>query len=335
MNNNTGLKNEVLISELLTSGSLALPAKNEYGVHLFDSKNLEDGVVSGKLVKPKYNEEELLKSVDTTIIELLPIAAPDLPDTVLRSIYNEATQSILDLRVEVRRLNNENSDLRAKVQELEIISQSLRVELDSKELVVAAAQNQSYQSNLKVSSTITELQNAIQKATIESIQRVSLFARNQSLEQELVSLREQLFGKEAKVAEGASVSDSFAAKIIEVRNKDLANIAYRARANQNTEEWINGPTLELTNFTTNKTITVTFSLDGASIFNAPTQQTLAPGETKKIKLVENKNWIRDQKPKNSVGTSGDREYRGSLKITPSEGSPISLSTYLKKFRGSS
>jgi hypothetical protein len=335
MNNNTGLKNEVLISELLTSGSLALPAKNEYGVHLFDSKNLEDGVVSGKLVKPKYNEEELLKSVDTTIIELLPIAAPDLPDTVLRSIYNEATQSILDLRVEVRRLNNENSDLRAKVQELEIISQSLRVELDSKELVVAAAQNQSYQSNLKVSSTITELQNAIQKATIESIQRVSLFARNQSLEQELVNLREQLFGKEGKAAEGAAVSDSFSAKILEVANKDLANIAYRARANQNTEEWINGPTLELTNFTTNKTITVTFSLDGASIFNAPTQQTLAPGETKKIKLVENKNWIRDQKPKNSVGTSGDREYRGSLKITPSEGSPISLSTYLKKFRGSS
>jgi len=136
MNNNTGLKNEVLISELLTSGSLALPAKNEYGVHLFDSKNLEDGVVSGKLVKPKYNEEELLKSVDTTIIELLPIAAPDLPDTVLRSIYNEATQSILDLRVEVRRLNNENSDLRAKVQELEIISQSLRVELDSKNWLI-------------------------------------------------------------------------------------------------------------------------------------------------------------------------------------------------------
>jgi len=227
MNNNTGLKNEVLISELLTSGSLALPAKNEYGVHLFDSKNLEDGVVSGKLVKPKYNEEELLKSVDTTIIELLPIAAPDLPDTVLRSIYNEATQSILDLRVEVRRLNNENSDLRAKVQELEIISQSLRVELDSKELVVAAAQNQSYQSNLKVSSTITELQNAIQKATIESIQRVSLFARNQSLEQELVNLREQLFGKEGKAAEGAAVSDSFSAKILEVANKDLANIAYK------------------------------------------------------------------------------------------------------------
>jgi hypothetical protein len=155
------------------------------------------------------------------------------------------------------------------------------------------------------------------------------------LEQELVNLREQLFGKEGKAAEGASVSDSFSAKILEVANKDLANIAYRARANENTEEWINGPTLELTNFTTNKTITVTFSLDGASIFGVPTQQTLAPGETKKIKLVENKGWIRDQKPKGSVGTTGDREYRGSLKITPSEGSPISLSTYLKKFRGSS
>ncbi len=335
MSNNTGLKNEALISELLTSGSLALPAKNEFGVHLFDSKNLEDGVVSGKLVKPKYNEEELLKSIDTTIIELLPIEAPTLPDTVLRSIYNEATQSILDLRVEVRRLNNENNDLRAKVQELEIISQSLRVELDSKELIVAAAQNQTFQANLKVSSTITELQNAIQKATIESIQRVSLFARNQSLEQELLSLREQLFGKEGKAAEGATVSDSFSAKIVESANKDLGNIAYRARANQNTEEWINGPTLELTNFTTNKTITVTFKVENAQIIWAPSQQTLGPGETKKITLSPNLGWIRDQSPKGSVGFAGDREYRGSLKITPSEGSPISLSTYLKKFRGSS
>jgi hypothetical protein len=335
MSNNTGLKNEALISELLTSGSLALPAKNDFGVHLFDSKNLEDGVVSGKLVKPKYNEEELLKSVDTTIIELLPIEAPALPDTVLRSIYNEATQSVLDLRVEVRRLNNENNDLRAKVQELEIVSQSLRVELDSKELIVAAAQNQSYQANLKVSSTITELQNAIQKATVESIQRVSLFARNQSLEQELVNLREQLFGKEGKAAEGAVVSDSFSAKILETANKDLGNIAYRARANQNTEEWINGPTLELTNFTTNKTISVTFTVETNPIINKPNQVSLGPGETKKITLVPNLNWIRDQKPKNSVGFAGDREYRGSLKVTPNEGSPISLSVYLSKFRGSS
>ena len=333
MNNNTGLKNEVLISELLTSGSLALPAKNEYGVHLFDSKNLEDGVVSGKLVKPKYNEEELLKSVDTTIIELLPIAAPDLPDTVLRSIYNEATQSILDLRVEVRRLNNENSDLRAKVQELEIISQSLRVELDSKELVVAAAQNQSYQSNLKVSSTITELQNAIQKATIESIQRVSLFARNQSLEQELVSLREQLFGKDSKIAEGAEVSTAISAKIIDVRNPNDAKIAYQARAkNDGNGEWVNGPTLELTNFTTNKTITVTFGVETAIFINTPPQQTLAPGEVKKITLVPNKNWIADKKPKNYIGSAGDTEYRGSFKIQPSEGSIITLTTRLNKYR---
>jgi hypothetical protein len=335
MSNNTGLKNEAFISELLTSGSLALPAKNEFGINLFDSKNLEDGVVSGKLVKPKYNEEELLKSVDTTIIELLPIEAPILPDTVLRSIYNEATQSVLDLRVEVRRLNNENTDLRAKVQELEIVSQSLRVELDSKELIVAAAQNQSYQANLKVSSTINELQNAIQKATIESIQRISLFARNQSLEQELVNLREQLFGKEGKAAEGAVVSEAFSAKILETANKDLGNIAYRARANQNTEEWINGPTLELTNFTTNKTITVNFSVETSPIINKLSQVTLGPGEVKKVTLVPNLGWIRDQKPKNSVGLSGDKEYRGSLKITPSEGSPISLSVYLKKFRGSS
>jgi hypothetical protein len=333
----TGLKNESLVNSIEISGSLALPNRNDSGVYEFKEKQQNDGVVSGKLVKPKYNVDELIKSIDTTIFELLPIEEPELPETVLKVIYDAALEDIRLRDITIAEQTDIILDLRAKVSELEIVSQSLRVEVDGKELLVANADNLAAQSTNKVSTTIIDLQNAIQKATAESIQRVSLFARNQALEQELGALRDQLYGKQGKLAEGAKVGEDFSAKIIEVKDKEVGDIAYRARANKNTEEWINGPTLELTNFTTDKDTTVTFTISGDPIINVPGSVTLKAGETKNIALKENIGWIRDQKPKNSVGTSGDREYRSSLKIKSSAGSSseVSLSIYLKKFRGSS
>ena len=61
----TGLQNEQLISELLVSGSMAITTKNPFGVHTFEQTNNDEGVISGKLIKPKYNEVELVKSIDT------------------------------------------------------------------------------------------------------------------------------------------------------------------------------------------------------------------------------------------------------------------------------
>jgi len=199
----TGLQNEQLISELLISGSNAITSKNPFGVHTFEQTNNEDGVISGKLVKPKYNEVELVKSIDTRIFELLPPEPPPFDDRVPRPIYNEATQSVIDLTVQVVTLNRTVLDLRAKVQDVEIVSESLKVQLDLKDLNLAASQNQTGQLTTKISSTITELQNSIQKGTSEAIQRVSLYARNQSLEQELNALRIASSAKEQALAAGA------------------------------------------------------------------------------------------------------------------------------------
>ena len=199
----TGLQNEQLISELLISGSNAITSKNPFGVHTFEQTNNEDGVISGKLVKPKYNEVELVKSIDTRIFELLPPEPPPFDDRVPRPIYNEATQSVIDLTAQVVTLNRTVLDLRAKVQDVEIVSESLKVQLDLKDLNLAASQNQTGQLTTKISSTITELQNSIQKGTSEAIQRVSLYARNQSLEQELSALRIAASAKEQSIAAGA------------------------------------------------------------------------------------------------------------------------------------
>jgi len=199
----TGLQNEALISELLVSGSSAIKTKNDFGIHTFEQTSNSDGVISAKLVKPKYNKDELIKSIDTVIFELLPVAPPPIDDRIPRPIYNQVTQSVIDLTAQVEELTTEVFTLRAKVQDVEIVSESLKVQLDLKDLNVASAQNQSFQLTSKVSSTITELQNSIQKGTLESIQRVSLFARNQSLEQELSTLREAVSAKEQALAAGA------------------------------------------------------------------------------------------------------------------------------------
>lgn len=195
----TGLKNEQLVSELVSKGSLAINTKNEFGVHIFSGSLDNDGVISGKLTKPKYNKEELEKSINTTIVELLPIAAPELPDTVLRVIYNEALEQIEDLREQVRLLNIDVTDLTAKVSELEIVTQSLRIELDGRELVVASVENQNRQSIQKVQSSVVELQNSIQKATAEAIQRVSLTARNELLDKQIDVLNEQLANSQEQI----------------------------------------------------------------------------------------------------------------------------------------
>lgn len=330
----TGLKNERKVQEIIVSGSLAIKTKNQFGVHVFSGSVDDDGIVSGRLTKPKYNKEELFKSIDTTIVELLPIEAPQLPDTVLRSVYNPVTQSVIDLTKQVELLNSQINQLNGKIKELEIISQSLRVDIDAKNLVVATSQNQTSQATSKVQSSIIELQNAIQKATAEAIQRVSLTAINKSLEQENATFREQLFGKQAKQAEGAKVTDDFSARVINKAEAQYADLTYRARAKDNGRgTWINGPELEFKNFTKDA-VTISFSQDGqiVGILNNIASITMQPNEEKKITVSANTGKIDGFAPKNGFGLVGDKEYKGNLIIKSAKGT-INIPISLQKMRG--
>lgn len=331
---NSGLKNEALISELITNGSTAITTKNVDGVYMFSGSADDDGVVGGKLSTPKYNEDELKRSVDTVIVELLPVDIPQGPETVLKVIYDAALAEIALRDETIRAQSTVILDLRAKVSELEIVSQSLRVELDAKELSLAVSQNETQTATNKVGTISQDLSNAIQKATAESIQRISLFARNQNLEEEIKSLREQLYGKQGELAEGAKVGENFSVKILTKNDPSFEGLYYRQRANKNIKEWENGPQIEITNFTDDETISVSFELKDTSMINKPANVTLQPKQSKKITLTLNTGWVDGQKPKGSVGTTGDREYVGSLLIKEAKGSTIDLPVKLRKFRGS-
>lgn len=65
---NSGLKNELYVRELLDNGSLSITGKNDSNIYIFD-KASNTGIIYGKLIKPKYNESELVKAIDTEIKE--------------------------------------------------------------------------------------------------------------------------------------------------------------------------------------------------------------------------------------------------------------------------
>jgi len=277
---NNGLRNESFVDRLNISGSTAIRTKNEFGIHIFSGSVSDDGVIGSKLVKPKYNIGEIEKSIDTTIIELIPVVPPELPDTVLRSIYNIALAEIADLTQEVATLNGVILSLQSNITELEIVTQSLRVEIDGNDITVATLQNQSEQLGLRIQSSITDLQNSIQRATSEAIQRVSLTARNEALIQEANGLRSELeatrerleitikdLQKEASVgaqlADGAFGGGDLTANPSPISDSSISAIAWRGRPQGDYRDgrFINGSSLSIFN-PTDADVRVEFTQNG-------------------------------------------------------------------------
>lgn len=204
---NSGLKNNELITELLRSGSAAIDTRNQSGVYVFEDYIPDDGVIYDSVTKPKYNSNELEKVVDTDIIELLPGEDTESQSTVLKDLYDAKIAQIDLLTLENEDLRNKLAISEATITGMQNTLENALVDLDQKDLLLAAAENQTKQSNEKVVSTIKELQNAIQRATAESIERSKLAANNAALLDQLKAFKKQL---------------DQAAKSIELANQTIA-----------------------------------------------------------------------------------------------------------------
>ena len=328
----SGLRNENLISELTISGSLAIKTKNDYGVHTFQP-SVDGGIISGQMNRPKYDENELVKSVDTVIVELLPIPPPEQEDTVPRRIYNPVTQSLIDLTIEVGRLNIQISDLSAKVSELEIVTESLRIEIDNSSIVAATATNQGEQSNLKVQSTIQDLSNAIQKATSEAIQRVSLTARTQALEEQNKTYKEEIEGKASKIADGHKGSGDITYKIVKRGAPDDRDLRVEVTAGLSVS-WVNGPEIEIYN-PKDTAVTVEVKEEAQDLLKETSPITIQPKETKVLTLVVDTAKAATKNPKSSGGILGgaiagnDKDYDGNI-ILKNPGGSSTLTFRMRK-----
>jgi len=200
------IDNQFRIDELISKGSRAIVSKDEVtGNHTFVQGSKEvindpyphlkgerDGEQVGRIEKPKYNEDQLTKAVDTVVDELIGPAKKPQPDVVprelyddLRSLYNESLSRINELERQV-------SDLQAQVEQLLSQIEALQIELDAARIQQAVAENQAQQTNEQYIALLQDFSQAVIKSTKEGIERVSLKGQVEGLIAQKESLREQL-----------------------------------------------------------------------------------------------------------------------------------------------
>lgn len=145
------------------------------------------------LSKNKVNQEELLKSVNTEIVELRPvIPEPNPEDLVPRSLLDEQIALTDSLQDEVGNLSNTISDLESQIA-------NLTADTSSKDNdILAIGQTNTILSNQidTLAKTIDDLSNqiqkSIQKSVEESILRASLQSQNMGYKAQIEALVKQI-----------------------------------------------------------------------------------------------------------------------------------------------
>jgi len=176
------LSNEFILSELIKSGSAALKQEvTPEGIILSDTSVDTDGSTFGYVERPVYNNEQLVKAVDTIVDELIGPPQTTAPEVVLKSIYEDlrklyrqALNDIQDLQEQLDQLLVENETLKTDIEQLEI-------QIDLEKLLRSSADNERDATNQVLQSVTLDFQSALSKGAKEAIERVSREASLQGL----------------------------------------------------------------------------------------------------------------------------------------------------------
>jgi outer membrane murein-binding lipoprotein Lpp len=200
------IDNQFRIDELISKGSRAIVSKDEVtGNHTFIQGSKEvindpyphlkgerDGEQVGRIEKPKYNEDQLTKAVDTVVDELIGPPKKPQPDVVPRELYDDLRRLYNEALSRINELERQVSDLQAQIEQLLSQIESLQIELDAARIQQAVAENQAQQTNEQYTALLQDFSQAVIKSTKEGIERVSLKAQTEGLIAQKESLREQL-----------------------------------------------------------------------------------------------------------------------------------------------
>jgi hypothetical protein len=336
---NRGLKNEDLLKNITIKGSNALKPKNEFGIY---TSGEIGGVMSEKLKKPSYDITELKRAVSTDIVELIIDDDIEADDVVPRQLFNEATQSIINLTQDIERLTTLNGELSGKVGDLELVTQSLEIELDSVKIVETVLDNQLQESLNRTETIIGQLQFAIQKATTEAVERTSLFARNDALSREVNTLKaligqveDQLEGRAAQLEGGALLGGSlFTFKPIPFTEQSEPRIyatqkftvkRFKDFKSNKDITFINGNRIEIFN-TSTEPIQISITRRSESTWiSLPQPITVPPRELRTITLGTIKEWTKSKYGSSPRGEILIRATQGSITQEQSIGTKIERS----------
>jgi hypothetical protein len=135
---------ELIKKDLQNSGSLV--ARNKPNSYF--QTNIEDekgGFVYAPSKKRIYNTDELKKTIDINVVELVPDRLETELDLVPRVLYNDATRSLQLANETITSQSVVIGGLQAQVSELTALSASLDVQLDNERLLRVTAESNSEQ----------------------------------------------------------------------------------------------------------------------------------------------------------------------------------------------
>jgi hypothetical protein len=134
-----------------------------------------------KLFVDTYNINELEKSVDVEVRELItPLTPPNL-DLIPKPIYDDALIQIEDLTIIVASQQAEIDNLNATISQLEGEIAVLQFDIDETKLQNAFLENQFQQSGLTILEIRQQIQDSFSKAINENIERSALEGENEGL----------------------------------------------------------------------------------------------------------------------------------------------------------
>jgi hypothetical protein len=234
-----------IISELLNSGSLALPTKTPRGV-VISPPTATSTYVGGTTHMDTYDPNEIVKVLDVAIDELIQ---PDVP-TPIPSVpvdrFNTVVSELQQTRNELSDALTDVAEKSDKINALELEVEQLRQSIDRERVDKSIFQNLLVESNQSVASTTTSLQNAIQKATYESTRRVAYEAISESLTQEIQALRRQVLSVVA--SSGGKFGNNFAAQVNSRFNFDIPSkydMVFIINSKQGIVLWTSGPFIDV------------------------------------------------------------------------------------------
>ena len=165
-----------------SSQTVKYSEENTRQIHL--ASNKKDGESVAFLEVPNYVPLEIEKALDIEVDELVS-NRKDLPDVVLRSLYEsqslelaEAYETIEGLETDVQNLQAELAQVtsqRDNERELRIAAETALAELEN--LYIALSD--------QFRETVIELQKAIERSAQEAVERVSLEARFEAIKARL------------------------------------------------------------------------------------------------------------------------------------------------------
>ena len=225
------IDNQFRINELISSGSKAIVSKDvETGKHTFVTnadtivlskseggdapythiRGERDGEQVGRIEKPKYDEEQLIKSVDVEVDELIGKPKKPKPDVVPRPVYEDLRRLYEQALADLAEANERIAELESEIQSLNAEIEALLIENDSLKIQKASADNEAQSSTQRYSDLLKDFSNSIIKGTRDGIERVSLTAQVQGLQAQKEALRQLLVQTQSQLS-GAQAESTAAA----------------------------------------------------------------------------------------------------------------------------